>query len=68
MYTIYTPHFPLLPAKNAPEENPPGQSALVGQILLVGFDHLLRDVTRTTSEPGQIFVGHFAGKKFGLQR
>ena len=41
--------------------------AMVCQRLLVGFDHLLERVTRTTFEFFQIPRGHFTGKKFDLQ-
>ena len=41
--------------------------ALVCHILLVGFDHLLERVTRTTFELFQIPHGAFTGEKFDLQ-
>ena len=41
--------------------------ALVCHILLVGFDHLLERVSRTTFEFFQIPHGAFTGEKFDLQ-
>ena len=48
-------------------QNPPGQGPLVGQILLVGFDHLLESVTRTTSEFFKVAHGGLAGENLNIQ-